>query len=66
LPSSGQGDLLDAVNFKAAVEPIAHGDVGSALDDHRHSFVVLDLRTRRSTQQDQQSPAQILLVQKHK
>jgi hypothetical protein len=54
------------VNFKAAVEPIAHGDVGGALDDHRHSFVVLDLRTRRSTQQDQQSPAQILLVQKHK
>ena len=56
--------MLDAVNIKAAVEPITHGD-GGALDDHRLTSVVLDLRTRRSTQQDQ-SPAQILLVQKHK
>jgi len=41
------------VNLKAAVEPIAHGDVGGTLENHRHTSVVLDLRTRRSTQQDQ-------------
>jgi cation:H+ antiporter len=32
------------VNLKAAVEPIAHGDVGGALENHRHTSVVLDLR----------------------
>src|SRR6476620_1339615 len=47
LPSSGRVTMLDAVNIKAAVEPITHGD-GGALDDHRLTSVVLDLRARRS------------------